>query len=143
MAVDADIVVMAAAPADYRVAHPAAGKHKKSDGLPVLELVENPDVLMQIVASRRPEQLIVGFAAEAGDPAPEAIRKCADKGCDFIVGNNIATEHGAFGSETTQLVLCNTQTVVSRFEPSTKTIAAQQLMQLLASALLERQKLSV
>ena len=143
MAVDADIVVMAAAPADYRVAHPAAGKHKKSDGLPVLELVENPDVLMHIVASRWPEQLIVGFAAEAGDPAPEAIRKCADKGCDFIVGNNIATEHGAFGSETTQLVLCNAQTVVSRFEPTTKTIAAQQLMHLLASALLERQKLSV
>jgi len=139
MAVDADIVVMAAAPADYRVAHPAAGKHKKSDGPPVLELVENPDVLMQIVASRRSEQLIVGFAAEAGDPAPEAIRKCASKGCDFVVGNNIGNQHGAFGSETTQLVLCNAQTVVSRFEPSTKTIAAQQLMQLLASALLERQ----
>jgi len=139
MAVDADIVVMAAAPADYRVVQPLMGKHKKSDGPPVLELVENPDVLMQIVASRRPEQLIVGFAAEAGDPAPEAIRKCASKGCDFVVGNNIANQHGAFGSETTQFVLCSAQTVVSRFEPSTKTIAAQQLMQLLAGALLERQ----
>jgi phosphopantothenoylcysteine decarboxylase/phosphopantothenate--cysteine ligase len=130
---------MAAAPADYRVAHPVAGKHKKSDGPPVLELVENPDVLMQIVASRRPEQLIVGFAAEAGDPAPEAIRKCAAKGCDFIVGNNIANQHGAFGSETTELVLCSAQDVANHFGPATKTIAAHQLMQLLASALLERQ----
>jgi phosphopantothenoylcysteine decarboxylase/phosphopantothenate--cysteine ligase len=139
MAVDADIVVMAAAPADYRVVQPLMGKHKKSDGPPVLELIENPDVLRSLVADRRDGQLVVGFAAEAGDPAPEAIRKCASKGCDFVVGNNIANQHGAFGSETTQLVLCNTQTVVSHFEPSTKTIAAQQLMQLLASALLERQ----
>ena len=139
MAVDADIVVMAAAPADYRVVQPLMGKHKKSDGPPVLELIENPDVLRSLVSDRRDGQLVVGFAAEAGDPAPEAIRKCASKGCDFVVGNNIANQHGAFGSETTQLVLCNAQTVVSHFEPSTKTIAARQLMQLLASALLERQ----
>ena len=135
----ADLVIMAAAPADYRVAQPLTGKHKKSDGPPVLELIENPDVLHSLVADRREDQLIVGFAAEAGDPGPEAIRKCASKGCDFVVGNNIANQHGAFGSETTQLVLCNAQTVVSRFEPSTKTIAAQQLMHLLASTLLERQ----
>ena len=143
MAVDADIVIMAAAPADYRVAQPLDGKYKKSDGPPVLELIENPDVLRSLVADRREDQLIIGFAAEAGDPGPDAIRKCASKGCDFVVGNNIASEHGAFGSETTQLVLCNAQTVVSRFEPSTKTIAAEQLMHLLASALLKLQKLSV
>ena len=137
-----DMVVMAAAPADYRVSNPAAGKHKRSDGPPVLELVENPDVLMQIVASRRPNQLMVGFAAEAGDPAQEAIRKCASKGCDFVVGNNIATEHGAFGSETTELVLCSSQEVTHHFGPATKTAAAEQLMQTLASALCERQNLS-
>ena len=135
----ADLVIMAAAPADYRVSQPLTGKHKKSDGPPVLELIENPDVLHSLVADRREDQLIVGFAAEAGDPGLEAIRKCASKGCDFVVGNNIATDHGAFGSETTQLVLCNAQAVVSHFEPLTKTIAAQQLMHLLASALLERQ----
>jgi len=139
----ADMIVMAAAPADYRVAQPFAGKHKKSDGPPVLELVENPDVLMQIVASRRSEQLIVGFAAEAGDPAQEAIRKCADKGCDFVVGNNIANEHGAFGSDTTELVLCNAHGVVEHFAPTTKTTAAENLMKTLASALFERQNLSV
>ena len=143
LAGSADMVVMAAAPADYRVSNPAAGKHKRSDGPPVLELVENPDVLMQIVASRRPNQLIVGFAAEAGDPAQEAIRKCASKGCDFVVGNNIATEHGAFGSETTELVLCSSQEVTQHFGPATKTAAAEQLMQTLASALCERQNLSV
>jgi len=142
LAGSADMVVMAAAPADYRVSNPAAGKHKRSDGPPVLELVENPDVLMQIVASRRPNQLIVGFAAEAGDPAQEAIRKCASKGCDFVVGNNIATEHGAFGSETTELVLCSSQEVTQHFGPATKTAAAEHLMQTLTRALRERQNLS-
>ena len=139
MAVNADIVIMAAAPADYRVAQPLDGKYKKSDGPPVLELIENPDVLRSLVADRREDQLIVGFAAEAGDPGPEAIRKCASKGCDFVVGNNIATEHGAFGSETTQLVLCNAEAVVSRFEPTTKTIAAQKLMDCLSRELVARQ----
>jgi phosphopantothenoylcysteine decarboxylase/phosphopantothenate--cysteine ligase len=135
----ADLVIMAAAPADYRVAQPVHGKHKKSDGAPVLTLIENPDVLRSLVATRRLGQLIVGFAAEVGDPVPEAIRKCADKGCDFVVGNNIANQHGAFGSETTELVLCNAQTVVSRFEPTTKTIAAQQLMDCLSRELVARQ----
>lgn len=143
LAASADMVVMAAAPADYRVANPATGKYKKSDGPPVLELVENPDVLLQIVASRRPNQLIVGFAAEAGDPAQEAIRKCVSKGCDFVVGNNIATEHGAFGSETTELVLCSTQEVTHHFGPATKNAAAEHLMYTLASVLRERENLSV
>ena len=141
LAGSADMVVMAAAPADYRVAHPASGKHKKSDGPPVLELVENADVLMQIVASRRPEQLIVGFAAEAGDPAPEAIRKCASKGCDFVVGNNIATEHGAFGSETTELVLCSQVGVVEHFPPAQKASSAMLLMEMFATSLQHRSNL--
>ena len=135
----ADLVIMAAAPADYRVAQPLDGKYKKSDGAPVIELIENPDVLRSLVADRRHNQLIVGFAAEVGDPVPEAIRKCADKGCDFVVGNNITNQHGRFGSETTELVLCSAQSVVRRFEPSTKTIAAQQLMDCLSRELVARQ----
>ena len=131
----ADLVIMAAAPADYRVSQPLVGKYKKSDGAPELTLVENPDVLRSLVADRRHTQLIVGFAAEVGDPLPEAIRKCADKGCDFVVGNNIASEHGAFGSETTELVLCNRQSVVLHIPPSTKNMAAQQLMDRLAHEL--------
>ena len=134
----AELVIMAAAPADYRVAKPVHGKHKKSDGAPVIELIENPDVLRSLVADRRHDQLIVGFAAEVGDPVPEAIRKCADKGCDFVVGNNIANQHGAFGSETTELVLCSAHAVVQHIPIATKTIAAQQLMDWLAREMVAR-----
>lgn len=134
----ADIVIMAAAPADYRVAQPLNGKFKKADGVPVLELVENPDVLKQIVNARQQGQLIVGFAAEVGDPAAEAIRKCADKGCDFVVGNNIAAEHGAFGSDTTELVLCSPVGVVKHFAPAQKASSAILLMEMLATSLQER-----
>jgi len=82
--------------------------------------------------------LIVGFAAEVGDPTQEAIRKCADKGCDFVVGNNIASEHGAFGSDTTELVLCSAHAVVQHIPIATKTFAAQQLMDCLARELVAR-----
>ena len=134
----ADLVIMAAAPADYRVAQPLDGKYKKSDGAPVLTLIENPDVLRSLVADRRHDQLIVGFAAEVGDPVPEAIRKCADKGCDFVVGNNITNQHGRFGSETTELVLCSAHAVVQHIPIATKTIAAQQLMDCFAREMVAR-----
>lgn len=136
----ADLVIMAAAPADYRVAQLLDGKYKKSDGAPVLTLIENPDVLRSLVADRRHDQLIVGFAAEVGDPVPEAIRKCADKGCDFVVGNNIANQHGGFGSDTTELVLCSAQAIVQHIAPASKTIAAQQLMDCLSRELVARRR---
>lgn len=142
IAMTADLVIMAAAPADYRVAKPLNGKYKKSSGTPVLELIENPDVLQSLVTDRRPNQVIVGFAAEVGDPVPEAIRKCAEKGCDFVVGNNVSNQHGAFGSDTTELVLCNRQSVVTHFTPATKTIAAQQLLNFLTSELVARKRVA-
>jgi len=134
----ADLVIMAAAPADYRVAKPLDGKYKKSSGTPVLELIDNPDVLQSLVTDRRQNQVIVGFAAEVGDPVPEAIRKCAKKGCDFVAGNNVSNQHGAFGSDTTELVLCNGQSVVRHITPATKIIAAQQLLNFLANELVAR-----
>ncbi|MDQ1248080.1 MAG: phosphopantothenoylcysteine decarboxylase / phosphopantothenate---cysteine ligase [Actinomycetota bacterium] len=97
-----DVVVMAAAVADYRPAVYSDVKVKKvGGGLPVVELVENPDVLAGLAASRRgPAPLLVGFAAETGDsdadPLTHAWRKFAAKGCDLmvvnVVGDGVAFE---------------------------------------------------
>ncbi|MGN6723303.1 MAG: bifunctional phosphopantothenoylcysteine decarboxylase/phosphopantothenate--cysteine ligase CoaBC [Marmoricola sp.] len=94
---DADAVVMAAAPADFRPLHPHEAKIKKSaDGTaPVIELIENPDILVGVVAARtRPDQVIVGFAAETGDANASVIEharaKLARKGCDFLVVNDVS-----------------------------------------------------
>lgn len=94
---DADAVVMAAAPADFRPASLADAKIKKShDGTtPTIELVENPDVLVELVGSRTSKTpVIVGFAAETGDAngtvLDHARAKLARKGCDLLVVNDVS-----------------------------------------------------
>jgi phosphopantothenoylcysteine decarboxylase/phosphopantothenate--cysteine ligase len=90
----ADVVVMAAAVADIRPATQADYKIKKSDSGPVpIELEENPDILLELVANRRPGSLVVGFAAETGDTSASVLEhgraKLARKGCDLLVVNAV------------------------------------------------------
>ena len=92
----ADAVVMAAAPADFRPATYTGSKIKKrEDGsAPTIELVQNPDILAELSTHRaRPEQLVVGFAAETGDAdgsvLDHARAKLARKGCDLLVVNEV------------------------------------------------------
>ena len=91
-AASADAVVMAAAVADYRPAERLAVKRKKTETLTV-ELVQNPDVLMALVAARRAGQVLVGFAAETGDDHADVLthgrEKLARKGCDLLVVNEV------------------------------------------------------
>jgi phosphopantothenoylcysteine decarboxylase/phosphopantothenate--cysteine ligase len=91
---DADVVVMAAAVADFRPSNQAGHKIKKSAaGAPPVELVQNPDVLAELVAKRRTGQVIVGFAAETGDDTGDVLAharaKLARKGCDLLVVNAV------------------------------------------------------
>ncbi|MGY4856964.1 bifunctional phosphopantothenoylcysteine decarboxylase/phosphopantothenate--cysteine ligase CoaBC [Cryobacterium sp. AP23] len=99
-AATADIVIMAAAVADYRPAEVQADKIKKDvagDTLS-LELVRNPDVLAGLVQERRPDQVIVGFAAET-EPDDASRRelgrtKIQRKGCDLLVLNRVGWTQG-------------------------------------------------
>jgi phosphopantothenoylcysteine decarboxylase / phosphopantothenate---cysteine ligase len=93
----ADIVVMAAAVADFRPAEVAGHKIKKSadaQDAPTIRLVRNPDILAELVAQRRPGQLIVGFAAETGDDDGDVLTharaKLLRKGCDLLVVNDVS-----------------------------------------------------
>ncbi len=96
-----DIIVQAAAPADYRFANPSEQKIKKTDGTPLtLELVENPDVARQVAARKRPGQTLVGFAAETHNALPNAREKLARKGLDLIVLNDVTQEGAGFGTDT-------------------------------------------
>ncbi|WP_253772828.1 bifunctional phosphopantothenoylcysteine decarboxylase/phosphopantothenate--cysteine ligase CoaBC [Goodfellowiella coeruleoviolacea] len=102
-AATADVVVMAAAVADFRPVDTAAHKIKKTDRDPdPVVLTRNPDVLAELVAKRRPGQLIVGFAAETGDPGADVLEhgraKLRRKGCDLLVVNAVG-EGGAFEGE--------------------------------------------
>jgi phosphopantothenoylcysteine decarboxylase/phosphopantothenate--cysteine ligase len=94
---DADAVVMAAAPADFRPVTQASSKIKKThDGsAPRIELVENPDILAELVQTRTSKRpIIVGFAAETGDAdgsvMDHARAKLVRKGCDLLVVNDVS-----------------------------------------------------
>jgi len=99
-ALPVDLAVCAAAVADWRVVEPAAAKLKKSCGPPVLRLEENPDVLATL--ARRLEyrpSLVVGFAAETENVLGNARAKREQKGCDWIVANEVGPDGGVFGGE--------------------------------------------
>ena len=104
----ADIVIMAAAVADYRPAEVQAGKIKKdvAGDRVTLDLVRNPDVLAGLVDDRRPGQVIVGFAAET-EPDAAARRelgrtKVLRKGCDLLVLNRVGWTQG-FATERNEI----------------------------------------
>ena len=108
---DADAVVMAAAPADFRPAATSEAKIKKdADGsAPAVELQQNPDVLRELSADRpRPGAVVVGFAAETGDATGSVLdlarAKLARKGCDLLVVNDVGGG-AVFGSDDTEAVL--------------------------------------
>ncbi|MGX1101273.1 bifunctional phosphopantothenoylcysteine decarboxylase/phosphopantothenate--cysteine ligase CoaBC [Amorphus sp. MBR-141] len=99
-ALPVDVAVMAAAVADWRVATASEKKLKKqADGAPpMLELVENPDILASIGRHHtlRP-RLVVGFAAETNDLIDNARAKLARKGADLIVANDVSPATGVMG----------------------------------------------
>ncbi|MGW0552051.1 bifunctional phosphopantothenoylcysteine decarboxylase/phosphopantothenate--cysteine ligase CoaBC [Streptomyces altiplanensis] len=109
-AADADVVVMAAAVADFRPAAYATGKIKKKDGQEpaAVELVRNPDILAEIAAERgKPGQVVVGFAAETDDVLANGREKLRRKGCDLLVVNEVG-ERKTFGSEENEAVVLDT-----------------------------------
>jgi phosphopantothenoylcysteine decarboxylase/phosphopantothenate--cysteine ligase len=107
-AADADIVVMAAAVADYTPEDgSAAGKIEKSDGPMQLRLVRTPDILALLGHRRggRPRPVLVGFAAESGDPVARGRDKRAAKQVDLIVANDISRADAGFDSALNEATL--------------------------------------
>ena len=101
----ADVVIGAAAVADYRVEDPALEKRKRQGGPVTLKLVENPDLIAEVAAQKRPGQVVVGFAAETERLDQNATRKLEVKGADLIVGNDVSRSDIGFGALDNAVVL--------------------------------------
>ena len=102
---DADALIMAAAPADFRAARVGTQKLKKGATPPVLELEHTDDILMSTRGCRKAGAVIMGFALETTDVETHAQSKLQRKGMDFIVAND-ATEDGAgFGTDTNRVTI--------------------------------------
>ncbi len=127
---DADSIVMAAAPADFRPTALSDAKIKKSaDGsAPVIELVQNPDILHELATHRsRPGSVIVGFAAETGDATGSVIElataKLARKGCDLLVVNDVSGG-AVFGSADNKALILSTNDEPVDVPAGSKTLVA-------------------
>jgi len=109
-AADADLVIMAAAVADYRPAETRQAKIKKEDSGKKLSLrlVQNPDILVSLAANARQQTTVVGFAAETVSDRDELLKigraKLARKGCDFLVVNAVGWQQG-FATESNDVVV--------------------------------------
>ncbi|HTO30585.1 MAG TPA: bifunctional phosphopantothenoylcysteine decarboxylase/phosphopantothenate--cysteine ligase CoaBC [Pararhizobium sp.] len=100
-ALPADIAVMVAAVADWRVASAAGNKIKKQPGEapPPLQLTENPDILKTVGHHAQRPKLVVGFAAETQDIAENGRSKLERKGADYIVANDVSPQTGIMGGD--------------------------------------------
>ncbi|MGI8662735.1 MAG: bifunctional phosphopantothenoylcysteine decarboxylase/phosphopantothenate--cysteine ligase CoaBC [Acidimicrobiales bacterium] len=101
----ADIVVMAAAVADFRPVAVAAQKLKKAAGEPQFTLEPTTDILAALGARKRPDQTVVGFAAETEDVVANATAKLAAKHIDVIVANDVAAPATGFGHDTNAVTI--------------------------------------
>ena len=101
----ADALVMAAAPADFTAARPAAKKVKKKDKPDAIALAETPDILKSTRDARRPGAVIVGFALETGNAVDEGKEKLAAKDLDMIVVNDAADPDAGFAIDTNRVTI--------------------------------------
>jgi len=124
-AAKADVVVMAAAVADFRMADVAETKIKKSPDQEslTLTLARTPDILRGLVEHRTPGQTIIGFAAETGDadhdPVALGRRKLAEKGCDLLIVNEVGAGK-AFGTDDNTVTILGPDGHTSQIGPAGK-----------------------
>ena len=129
-AANADAVVMAAAPADFRPATFSDSKIKKADdgSASAIELTQNPDILAELSRSRpAPNTVVVGFAAETGDATASVLdharAKLARKGCDLLVVNDVSGGK-VFGSADNEAVVLGADGSTTPVPPGSKTALA-------------------
>jgi phosphopantothenoylcysteine decarboxylase/phosphopantothenate--cysteine ligase len=101
----ADVIVMAAAVADFRPKLAAPGKLKKHEGPPEIVLEPTSDILAGLGAAKRAGQVLVGFAAETDDLLANAEAKLAAKRLDLVVANDVSAPGAGFGHDTNAVVL--------------------------------------
>ncbi|SEQ64369.1 phosphopantothenoylcysteine decarboxylase / phosphopantothenate--cysteine ligase [Faunimonas pinastri] len=134
-ALPADLAVMAAAVADWRVAAEGAEKIKKAPGSEPapLHLVENPDILATVSRHPKRPSLVVGFAAETQNLLSNAAAKLARKGCDWIVANDVSPGTGIMGGDRNRVHLVSAAGVEDWPEMSKDEVAARLVQRIAGS----------
>jgi phosphopantothenoylcysteine decarboxylase / phosphopantothenate---cysteine ligase len=124
----ADVVIMAAAVADFRPKAVAEHKLSKEDGLPELVLEPTPDILAGLVTRRPSGQVLVGFAAETNDVVERGRRKLVRKGVDFLVVNDVSAPGAGFDHDTNAVTILDSDGTVTEVPLSSKNAVADAVL---------------
>ena len=132
---DCDVVVMAAAVADFRPKAVAPEKLKKGDGVPELVLEPTVDILAELGARKRTDQVVVGFAAETERVREHAAAKLAAKRVDLMVANDVSAADSGFEVDTNRAIVLDAAGSVEELPLLTKDALADWLLERIAGLL--------
>lgn len=124
----ADVIIFAAAVADYRPAAPASSKLKKAENEMGITLVPTPDIAGTLGEEKRPGQIFVGFALETNDEESNARGKLERKNLDLIVLNSLRDEGAGFGGDSNQVTLIWRDNKMVRFGLKPKSLVARDIV---------------
>jgi phosphopantothenoylcysteine decarboxylase/phosphopantothenate--cysteine ligase len=125
----ADVLIMAAAPADFAVKDVAAQKIKKSGQPLSLDLKETPDILKSTAHARRPDTLVIGFALETQTVTEFARKKLEEKQLDLIVANQAGVADAGFGVDTNRVTFIGRRGQTTELPLMSKADVAERLME--------------
>lgn len=129
---DSDVVIKAAAVADYRPDVQADQKIKKHEDTMTITLQKTQDILMEI-GKRKTKQFVVGFAAETDNVERNALDKLKRKACDLIVANDVSIAGSGFGSEMNTVSFYDANGLIEALPAQAKTSIAVRLLQLITT----------
>lgn len=125
---EADIVISAAAVADFRPKEVFAGKIKKENGeKPLIQLERTPDILYEL-GKKKGDKILVGFAAETENMEANALKKLKEKRLDLIVANDISAKEAGFGSDNNRARLINSQGIAREIPLMPKIEMAEKIL---------------
>lgn len=127
----ADLIIMAAAVSDHRPETRSKQKQKKEQMRMTLDLVANPDILMELGKQKKNGQTLVGFAAETENLLPNARRKLREKNLDWIVANDVSEKDRGFQSDFNKISLLSKEQNEMDFEYQEKNSLARKIMDIL------------
>jgi len=139
---EADVVIFAAAVADYRPAKPAAHKLKKEENELTIRLVKNVDIAFEFGKLKQPKQLSVGFALETNDETLHATGKLLKKNFDLIILNSMNDSQATFGFDTNKISIIRKDLSRVDHPLKTKTMVAADIVQEISNQLQSRLQLA-
>lgn len=127
---DSDVIIMAAAVADYKIENYSEQKMKKNnDETVTLTLTKNPDILKEISKQKKENQIIIGFCAESENLLNYAKEKIDKKGCDYLVANDISRKDIGFGADENEIYILDKNHNIKHFKKSSKQEIAKNILE--------------